>query len=237
MKAFLTYLFFFGVFRLPLFATADIQSVRATGSGTTCVMAVSATGSGNLLVFGVDSLGGSNFTITAAATGAGTMTLCAASACHLFAGTSAYNIDSGYVLSATGGVTSLTATVSGTPSGTWNCWVKEISHTGVVTYDTAGTRGPISCASPCAGVALTLGGSNDIIVQLCDGGPNCTAVTSPYSSNVTFSGGEGYASSLNTNSGTAPNWTTTSGPGNMILNAIAFKETLTHCASCDMSGL
>lgn len=205
-----------------------IQTANATGSGTTCNLSVSAVGAGHTLAFAVDSLGGTNFLMTAVATGAGNMILCPISGCHLQDATSKYNVDGGYVLSASGGATTLTATINTTPGGTWRCWVTELAAGGPVSFDLSGTRSALGCATPCSGVTTSPSGTNDAIVQLCVGGPNCTAVTSPYSSHATFLTGEGYAISTNTTSGAAPSWTLTSAPGNMIFLAMGFSEPVTY---------
>lgn len=218
------------LFTSPAWATwAKVQAAHntsCTAGSTTCAITVSSTGSGHLLVFYAGVVGGAtnNFTITAAATGAGTMVLCPTSSCHVQFASVNGNLDMGYILSSSSGATTLTVTRNTSSTNAWWAFVAEYSYGGTASIDTEGTRTATSCASPCAGIALTLGGSDDMIAQAAQGAPNTTAVASPYSAQADITVGLGFAQSINTASGTAASWTD-SATGNMMFGAVAFTET------------
>lgn len=195
------------------------------GTSATCVINMNsgAIGAGHLLAFSVHSLNGTNFTIISAATGAGTMQLCPASACHNFSA-SAYNVDAGYVLSTTGGATAVTITLSSTIAGSYNVFVTDYAYTnGPIAFDTAATRNSTVCGLTCAGVALTLAvGRNDVVFQECSGGPNCTGINLNYSTNI--QNGAAFSSRGNTSDGTAPTWVLDQTGGTMQFIGMAFKE-------------
>jgi len=92
---------------------------------------------------------------------------------------------------------------------------------GTWSFDTSGSNGTASGAtSPFAGQALTLGGTNEIVVQQAGTDRSITAI-STYG-NLDTPSGVGIADLLNTVSGTAPNWTS-AGMSAETHAAVAFK--------------
>lgn len=126
-----------------------------------------------------------------------------------------------YVAHATGGETSFNCTLSAAPSHL-SCGVVELKWTGsTVAADASGANDNATCTS-CAGIALTLSGASDAIVQIGIPVNNFTAITAPYSSNAHFYSGTAEAVSINTTSGTAPT-VTQSSTGTAGMAAIALK--------------
>lgn len=147
---------------------------------------------------------------------------------NFYAGSSTY-ISCGYTSTAfTSSVASLTVTLSAAP-GAGNPYIivyGEYRYTGTApSFDAAGAQTQGSTVSPVPGVALTLAGPSDVVVQ-CMGYGTATGITggSPAYGNFTNPGaGELFcADSENTASGAAPNWTVGS-PQFANLNAIALK--------------
>ena len=206
-------------FALPARATwALVQHPSTTGcNGTTCAVTVTSTGAGHLLVFA--ALIGNTTSTLSSVSGDGTWTVCGASCRSV---SSVTTTEMGYILSATGGATTITGTLSATSP--WSAAVLEYSYTsGPISVDAQGHREQTTGTTSCAGVTLTLTGTNDVIVQIANPSGSISAVTSPYTSPADFPGGNGVAGSINTTSGTAPTWTQTSSTD--ALSAIAFKET------------
>src|SRR5208282_478148 len=86
-----------------------------------------------------------------------------------------------------------------------------------------------SCSS-CAGVGLTLNGTNDIILQMGNPNNSLTAITGGAFSSTAFfdenlTGGEAYAAAKNTNNGTAPTWTQSPSGTYVNVGAIAISTT------------
>ena len=115
-----------------------------------------------------------------------------------------------YNLNATGGATSITCTFSPTNSGNQCMYLRFTGTLGSNTFDTANNADDTTCTS-CAGVALTLGTSNNyILVQTVGCSATCSAINQSY--NGKFLNGDGMAYKINVSAaGTTPNWTSTSG--------------------------
>src|SRR5271166_9012 len=134
------------------------------------------------------------------------------------------NLDA-YVLSSTAGVTTVTFKTTSNVAN-WSLEFTELASGGLtVYYDTANAVQDTTCTS-CAGVGLTLSGSNDAILQV----GNTTAAVSSISGGAGYGiididtqTHAGYAIATNTNNGSAPTWTTTS--GYLAASAIAFTAT------------
>jgi hypothetical protein len=134
--------------------------------------------------------------------------------------TTAGSSDIIYNLNSTSGVGSITFNFN-TNCGACDVKVYEIGVTnGPAVLDTQGNRDQSTNATSIAGVTLTLTGSADAIVQGGIASGTFSAVSGSYT-NSDFTNGNGRAILLNTASGTAPNWTSTS--GRAALTAIAFK--------------
>lgn len=194
-------------------------STACSTVGTTCAVTVTSTGSGHVIVIGMGVLDNTDQIVSVS--GGGTYTHPAT--CHavdlLVKGT-----DCAYTLSSTSGTTSITVTRTAASGNNWTVAATELSFTnGPVSVDTGspGTRDQTTTVTNPAGVTLTLAGSNDAIYQIITG-TSPTAISSPYNTNSDFLSGEGFATAINTVSGTAPTWTQSS--SRACLSAIAFTE-------------
>lgn len=204
-------------------ATCTLVQTGTSGAcaGTTCALTggVGAVGNGHLIDMFASSGGGSDFQITASATGVGTAALCPTASCH--ANGNLKTADQAYILSSTAGAT-VTVTLNATPAGGWSSAFKEYSCTGALTFDLGAVLINASCTTSCLGASITPTGT-DIIFQTCNGSPNCTAVTAPYSTDVTIFSGDGVAAGTAIVSASQPTWTlSTTGP--MVFSALAVKE-------------
>lgn len=198
---------------------------------STCAISVTSTGSGHALDVKLGLASTSAYPALSSISDNKSETWTSCSSCFLnatLAGPSYITLLDEYVLSSTSGVTTITvSTAANVPF--WDVEVTELaSTTGAIYFDTGGkvtTNVSTNCTS-CVGVALTLNGSNDAIIQ--QGYPQI-AITG-------ISGGGGYtgfldidwnsvgfAAALNTSNGAAPTWAATSGV--MVGNAIAFTTT------------
>lgn len=213
------------VLKSQAFATCTfIQGAAPTscGNSSTCAVTISATGTGNLLVGWATANSGVE-TITSVA-GGGTWTVPGGTTCRL-TGAGQGGIDCAYTLASTSGATTVTFTMGGTANHLLGA-VGEYSCTGAITFDVAGTGSGSSQTNP-AGVALTLNGTNDIIVQGIGSSANVTAINGAYTNPAVFTNTDasqktGFGGAINTASGTAPTWTCTSCTN--VKMAIAFKE-------------
>jgi len=206
----------------PAWATWTLVHANAATtncSGSTCGAVLTSTTAGNLLVIGY--FGANSVTVSSINAG-GTFVHCPSCAVGA-SGTSGF-IDAGYVLSATGSVTAITVTLSGS-GGAWATIVSEFkSDAGTAIYDTSLTKTDTTCTS-CATPALTLTGANDLVVELAAAGQSITTpfIGSPYTNPSIQPNGDGWAGALNVTSFSAPSWTQ-SPTGVLSGAAIAFKE-------------
>jgi hypothetical protein len=196
-----------------------VQVKDATSCSNPCAITVTSTGSGNQAV--VFAINGDAVTI-GAITSAGTWT-------HPTGGGSCANgnattgfVDCSYIASLTSGVTSISVPFTGTTINSMSVYYFEFSSTGSPAFDVSGSSLTTTACTSCPGVALSLTGTNDAIATIASCGGTCSAVGSPYSSQLSFLNGNGFADALNTTNGRAT-WTQTS--GEISTAAVAFKDT------------
>lgn len=200
-----------------MFSTSGSTGSGSCASGTsTCTVNVTAIGAGHLLVCvphgvsvsGVNACSGDGDTWTeCCATTQGTLT-----------------IDLWWVLSSTGGGTSVTCNFAST-STYKECGLREYALSAGAPVSSSGGGGTQGgCVSgTCLGEGLTVSGSNVVIVQSIFASVGTTGIGGGYG-NVDVSSaspGGGVADLLNTTSGTAPPWMVT-GTNNTAFNAISF---------------
>lgn len=125
----------------------------------------------------------------------------------------------GYVLSATGGETSITCYLSGAATSYNVCLVFDFHYTGSsASYDTAANDSISDCPASCTGPSLTLSGSNDAVVQITSPSAwDFTSITAPY----TLFGDS--AAGVGVSSGAAPTWTAAGGNGIVQFSILALK--------------
>lgn len=184
-------------------------------AGTTCTLTLSTpTVAGDSLIVGYFNPPGAT---VSSPTGDSAWTKCTSPTCTVSdAGVGQW--DAYYIANATGGASTITCNEPTQPG--WFCRLYVIhKSSGTPVFDTSGSIDDASCTS-CSGVALTLTGSNDGIVQMAVGANPITAVTTY--GNTNFLNDFGMASLLTTSSGTAPTWTQSSA-GAAVGIAIAFK--------------
>ena len=196
------------------------------GNQVTCATTVTALGSGHLLVLQGFTSQGSAIYISSVA--------CTSSSCGTWvvptgagyqindaSGGAPGALSSAYVLSSSSGATTVTITWNNaSPGGGAHATFWEYSYTpGPCALDIGGTVPDAVCSS-CPGVALSLTGTQDVILQEL---ASDTASPSAITTYTNFANGSftGWADLENTSSGTAPTWTETS--GHTVGIAIAFK--------------
>lgn len=151
----------------------------------TCSVTVPSTTAGTLLTYWIIGQSGTNLTIITA-TG-GTFVHCSncaqADAANLF-------IDGGYVLAGTGGLTTITFTVSSGLIG-YAVEVDEISYTGAgaISLDTSNGNALTTCTS-CAVLGVTLTGTSDYLSRMFGVDNTPTAPGAPWTNpaNIATSG-------------------------------------------------
>lgn len=200
------------------FTWTQKQATRVACTANPSTVTITSTTAGSLLVVFWTQNSGSN-TISSV-TGAGTWNtnaLCNANSSSGGGTSCAYNT------SATGGVTSLTMTPSGS-SGSGVCIVFEESYSaGPISLDTGTPQTRNSAAgfeTNSASPTVTLAGSNDVVLLSLDTTAAVSACPTNYAGST--SGAAGGCSRLNTISSTIGTWTNTS--GHTALSAIAFTE-------------
>jgi hypothetical protein len=210
---------------LPASATTALvqhPAVVACGTSvTTCTLTVSALGIGNFAAV-VCSFANTTGTMSSM-TGGGTNWVRNAGS-RATDTTAAVGIEAMYQTVLTVADTSVVVTFNAAQTGA-RCQLVEYSHTlDVVMLDTVGSRDQSSAVTNPAGVTLTLAtnGSDETIVQYIVSAGTVSAISGSYTNPADFSTTFGVAGVINTNSGTAPTWTTTS--GRAALGALAFRE-------------
>jgi len=192
-----------------------VSSPGCNNSTNSCSITIPSSGAGDAAIIWWRGGGGNNIT---AVSGGGTWTI-AANCASNFASRA---VNCAYILSMAGGTTTVSVTFPtiNTVSG---FVYQEFSYTGSsMAVDVVGTNVSNSTsATTQTGLALTLGGSNDVIVQAIVPGLGATSITT-YGSFATSSD-IASASLVNTTSGTAPTWTL-SGSSTATTGAIALKE-------------
>lgn len=190
-------------------ATQKVFSSPCSTSSTTCAVTVSAIGTGHGLMVGVGYASGVQDTITGVA--------CTSSACGTFVrstGAASYSVptslgtEMGSIVSTTSGGTTVTVTMSASPTIGWDFNVREYSYSGAsMSFDSGNSGSIAACTTACTGPTLTLSGTNDVIMQEIAPNASCSAVASPFINGQFTTNGDGYADQLNTASGTGPTWT------------------------------
>ena len=201
----------------------EVNSGGACPSSGACSIVVASTGAGN---FGVILTTAAKFDYVSSITTGGTWTCPAAS--QYSSNAVGQSMNACYNLSLAGGVTTITVPWTGGPGSHASFDFREYHCTGAgcsVSYDTAGYVDAGTSGSPQTGVALTLGGANDVIAQEIYtnvGAP--TSVNSPYGNFVkpnTYYWG--LADLENTASGAAPTWPESNSSAISLGAAIAMK--------------
>lgn len=214
---------------LSLPASASFTRVQkatngaCTSTSTTCSVTVSSTGSGHAIIV-MERSQAASITISSVS-GGGTYTQC--TTCAGSQTQAATSTDIFYTLASTSGTTSITVTRSASGSA-WACEVAEYSVTAgnTIAYDASNNVNDSTGAISQPGVALTLGGTNDVITQAAGISSTQTinSVSSPYtvldpSPAATYM----FVESINTSSGSAPTFTL--GASNRLeASALALKE-------------
>lgn len=196
-----------------------VQTVNQANCNA-CAITVSAIGSGHLLVIQASDQagGGANFI-----TGANCSSTCGTWVVPTGTANQLNNACCGavsyaYILSSTSGATTITPTVSNARN--YFFAIYEYSYTpGPISVDTSNTNLNASCGS-CAGITLSLTGTNDVIDQMIVSGTATPSAVTTYG-NFAHSSFTGFADLENTSSGTAPTWTVTA--GQVVVGAVAFK--------------
>jgi hypothetical protein len=211
-----------------------IQDSIDTGcpTGSTCNYDTSVgllpTTAGTVWVVQVQTFG-TNVTISSVcSTGSGCSgsdsgwTLCPASSCHLFSSSPSRNVDMAYSLTGPAGTTNVKVTLSSSagssPMGV--TFFEFLPPAGATaSFDNAGTTSSATCSGTCAGVPLTISGT-DVILQSLHA--NNTPVWNAWSApSLTLPLGEGL--NLNATSGAAP--TAIVDSTGDVTDAIAFTST------------
>lgn len=185
-----------------------------TGTNTTtvnCTVKTAATTAGNLLIL-MSSIysKGSSGPVVSSASGGGTWTHCPNGAASVSYSSGSWNaVDCGYILSASGGATSVTLSWTGSfTAANVDLELVEVHRsTGTATYDNGNLAETASCAS-CSAPALSLTGSSDFIMQFGSFAAVPTAISGGYSADFDQSNVQGgWAAIWNVSSYAAPVWT------------------------------
>lgn len=216
---------------------SKLTCTAASVTTSTCTISpITATTAGNtLLLMSALNMSASGPGTFSAASGDGTWTHCPSQANHEADGAGQSQTDCAYILSATGGATSVSFTW-GTLTGAGNVFIDAVLYeihrsTGTATLETCGAGTATACTtvtsvSPYTGPVPTVT-STDFVGQWNASDPGCTAVASPYNSSPTpifdqTNVGGSFVGSLSQTSGTAAVYTCpASSPTAMA--AIAFK--------------
>jgi Putative Ig domain len=202
-----------------------VQHPANTSCGTsvsTCAVTMTATGVGHALLV----MAQFQDTATAISSVSGGAGFVVCSNCHATDATAVRGIDAAYATYATSSVTTVTVTFSATCTAA-QVEVVEYSYTGdALAFDVSGNA-VRAAATSISGVGLSLNTvpsssfSNHVIIQGISSGGTVSAVTT-YTNPADFSTNAGTAGLINTTSGTAPTWTTTS--ARAVVAAMAFRE-------------
>jgi hypothetical protein len=213
-------------FATPAWATWSLTNANTCNlscTGTTCAVAVTSTTAGNVLA--ALYVGNANSSITGITGGAFTH------ATAIQGGASGTDwIDLGGTLSATGGTTTVTVTISPTASS-WSACVSEWHSTlGAGVVDTQAKATDTSCTTCAAPPTLTLTG-NDLVIQAAGCTNTCaTSATagfvgaSPYTNPAQAPGGAGWGAAINQTTYASPNWSQNTA-GAIQVAVWAIKET------------
>lgn len=204
-------------------------------STAACSVTVTATTAGNLLLLlGAHFQNNGTAAVFSSASGDGTWTHCPSQAGTSTSGQS-QQVDCAYILSATGGATTLTFTwgAGGATISSDVVLLELHRSTGTATYETCAGGGATACTttsttcSPCTGPTPTVTGNADVCAQWISTQNQATAVNSPWnvspSPTIDLSNVEaGFGWSLVETSGHSSSWTMSSG-GVTSMAAVCFK--------------
>jgi len=206
----------------PIYLLQRTQSDTCAARTSTCTVTITATTAGTALVCFANSLDLSGQSHISSCTDSGAMpdtfkscTALGGNSCN-GQGTQVYSVDIQIVLNGHGGNTSLTCKLANVNSFSWTCGIYEFqSVLGTppnFALDASGSRAGTNAQTTQSGVALTLSGTEEAIVQLGD------FSTGPFSISPLGNGGNGgyilnidghdngEAALWNTSSGSAPTW-------------------------------
>jgi hypothetical protein len=207
-------------------------SGTATGNHTCTVSGLTATTAGNLLVISSSIFSGTGATSTApsfvSASGDGTWTHPGScSAANQYSTAQYEAVDLVYILSATGGATSVSF-VWTTPTGTgpnWNIDVKFYEwhrSSGTAVFDTCNATTATGASNTAPALASFSGANAELLIQGMSSQNTIGSINGSYTSDIdstnTFGG---YAYLANQTTYTQPTWTVTS--GGVAMHAAAFK--------------
>jgi hypothetical protein len=170
-------------------------------AATTFTIAVPSTTAGNKVTLWVATANTSAQRTISSVTGGETFTFPGGCAGFI---SSAGSVACGYVLSATGGATSLVVTLSGASAIYVAFWIAEWSSTSPASFDNSNNVQITSCLT-CAAPTLSISGTNDLITQIGLPAQSYTAISGAYTSDFTDSLGRAWL--LGASSYTVPNWT------------------------------
>ncbi len=241
-KTFLTLL----ILSSPSWATWGLVQHQYTTchSGSSCTITLnSATGQNNLLALAFFASSNTSYAISSVTDNkGGTWAVC--SNCNAGNSASGGTLGGAYNLSSVSNTTSVTLNLNSSESAQFVVEIIEYSHAGNATFDVSGGGTDTACSS-CAGVALTLGHTADVIVQFASGKTNSgsnsfSAISGSYTTpfdhfNVTKAGGVAGWVNVGTTNPTTPNWTQTAGD-TINIAVMAFTESAAITSLSPTSG-
>ena len=226
MRKLLLLLALFGLF--PTLSKATISLVQnptmsQCGFVTSCAITVTSTGSGNFGFFSVATNSGSQN--ISSISGGGTWTIPGGTTCRRTNG--AGSEDCAYITSLTGGVTSITVTMSAKVT---HLMIQFLEYSSAGLSFDAGASTASSGANPSVTTITGITGTNDLVIQSLTNGNNATITgpggnwTNPNDSASDGSQVLGVIGYINCTSscGTAPSWTMTS--QTYMSSGMAFSE-------------
>lgn len=143
--------------------------------------------------------------------------------CHGIDSTPTRGVDGAYMLVPVSSVSSITISFSASTTGA-AVEILEIQFTlDAVLLSDERTRDQTTAVTNPSGVAFTIEpATNNVAIQAISSGGTVSAISGSYTNPADFNGFQGDAAWINTTSGSAPNWTTTS--ARAALNGMLFKE-------------
>lgn len=185
------------------------HTVHDCGTTQNCTLTIPSTTSGNLLVVALAycCTSGVTLTITSVSSANCSVTWQIPSGTSSYSATHGLGVHGAYCLSAASGQTSITVNLSGINGGDTEYDILEYNWSGssIALDGTPASANDSNCSS-CAGVAQTLTGSRDVIVQWTRG-TTVTAISRFYTNPADFANNSGFGGAINTTTRTAPTWT------------------------------
>lgn len=198
-----------------------VNTVNAADPSTSTTITITATGAGRLILVIKQGGQGASRPITS---------ITGSSETWVDAGndvdSAGNNLDYQYVLSSVGADTSYTVNYASETGGAVAITVMEFAYTsGPIAFDTQDRINDTATDENPPGLALTLTGTNDVLVQVICMQTDPTAISGAYAANYDrprFGYATGYA--LNQASASAPTWTALADGHPKLKMAMAFKE-------------